>query len=321
MNNPSILIIEEIRRRLPNKVNLIDFFTEILPMKKEAAYRRLRGEIPLSLGEATQIASYLHLSLDKLLHVKEEETYTSSIIRMNGQNVMDAYCKTIGQIIDALKFMKTDPKSAHYSAINVLPGSHVFRFPTISKFRLFKWAYQCRSTLNPPKLSEIEIPSYVRYLESTYVEVSQHIASYFVFIRDLFVPYIRDIYYFYELGLLSKDEVNLLKEETFQLMDVMEEDISAGATKYGIPFMVYLSNTYFDSSYIYVEGNGFKASSINVFGINYLSSTEAEISDDTKEWIESLIRYSTLISKSGEIEKVNFFNLQRNMLTEYLGRM
>ncbi|MDR2920087.1 MAG: hypothetical protein LBV72_12065 [Tannerella sp.] len=314
MDNPSLEVIKEIKQRLPNGVTLIDFFTEIIPMKKEAAYRRLRGEIPLTLKEVLQVVSYFHLSLDKIFKTKEEGTYTSSIVRMSGKNLTDAYCKTIENIINAMRFMKMDPNANMYGAINVLPASHVYKYPTICKFRFFKWAYQCRKTPSPLKFSEIEIPPHIRSLEKIYLEEHQQIASHFIWTKELFRPIINDIHYFSEIGLVAHEEVKTLKEEIYMLLDDLEEDISSGETKAGAPFWVYLANTYFDANYIYVEGNNFKASSINVFGINYLSSIEEEICNDTKEWIESLMRFSTLISKSGEIEKVNFFNLQRKLV-------
>ncbi len=316
MDNPSLEVIGEIKKRLPDGVSLIEFFMEVVALRKEAAYRRLRGEIPLSLVEVKKIAVALNLSLDELFRVKKEGTYTSSIVRMNGGNLIDAYCKTIENIVSSMKFVRTDPHAFLYSAINILPNSHLFKYPVISKFRLFKWVYQSHKTPNPLKMSEIEISPRVRYLEENFLVELQQIATHFVFIRELFGPFFSDIQYFMEIGLLTKDELDLLKEETYCLLDDLERDISVGETIYGAPLFVYLSNTYFDSNYIYVEGNGFKASSLNVFGMNYLSSVENEICNDTKDWIESLMKYSTLISKSGEVERMHFFNLQREMLSQ-----
>ncbi len=315
MTNPSLEIIEEIKRKLPNGTSLIDFFIEILPMKKEAAYRRLRGEIPLTLVEAQSIVSRLNLSFDELLKIKREGTYTSSIVRMNGKNLMESYCKTLEIYIKFFRSIK-DPKAKIYSALNVLPNSRAFNYPNICKFRLFKWVYQYRNSLTPPKFSEIEISPKIRDLETIYSKEAQQIASYNVWIRELFGPYISDLHYFSNIGLITKEEIKSLIEETYLLLNEMETDITAGHTKAGAPFLVYLADTYFDSNYIYVEGCNMKVSSVIVFGINFLSSLEEGICDDTRDWIESLMRYSTLISQTGEIEKVNFFNLQRRIIED-----
>lgn len=316
MDNPSLEIINEIKRKLPADTNIVDFFTTILPMKKESAYRRLRGEIPLTLQECQQVASFLQLSLDKLLKIKENGTCTAGIIRMNGKNIMDVYCKTMEKIIETSRLVNMNNNAHIYAAINTLPISHAFKYPTISKFRIFKWAYQCRNASTPPRMSEIEIPTCARQFEEIYWKENQQIATHYVWVRELFKPYINDVHYMLEMGLITKKEAALLKEEAFLLLEDLETDVTAGITKAGAPLLVYLANTYFDSNYIYVEGNNFKASSINVFGINYLSSMEDDICDDTKEWIKSLTRYSSLISKSNEIEKVNFFNLQRKIIEQ-----
>ncbi len=314
MDELSLEIIKELKQRVPKGVTLIDFFTKIIPIKKEAAYRRLRGDIPFTLKEAQQIASYLHLSLDKILKIKEKGTFSFNIIRMNRQNLISAYNRTMETSIQAMQYMKADPDAKIYGAINTLPSSHIFLYPTICKFRFFKWAYQFRNAPNPLKMAEIEVPPSVRHIEKTFREIHQQVASYYISIKDLFEPYTSDIHYFMELGLISKDEVNLLREETYQLLEDLEEDISSGKTKFGSPFIFYLANTYFDSNYVYIDGNNLKGSAINIFGMNYLGSIEEEINNDTKEWIDSLMRYSTLISVTGEIEKVNFFNQQRKMI-------
>lgn len=314
MNNLSMVIVEEMKKKLPSDALLIDFFTEILPMKKEAAYRRLRGEIPLSLSEAHQIASRLNISLDKLLQVKRSDTYSYSIVRMGEHNFEAAYCKTLEQIIGFVKLIKCDPSSKIYSAINLLPESHLYKYPTISRFRIFRWVHQCRNTITPPKLSEVEITPRVRQLELEYLAENQQIARHYVWIRELFGPLINDIHYFRQMGLVSEEEGKLLTEEMHLLLDDLEADVSAGETSYGAPFTVYLADTYFDSNYFYTVGNGYQASSTHIFGVNFLSSTDEEVSNDVKMWIESLTRYATLISSCGEIDRSDFFNLQRKIV-------
>ncbi len=314
MNDLGKGLIQEIKRRVPEGMSPIDFFCGILPMKKESAYRRLRGEVPLTLEETQKIALKLNISLDKLLMIKEDGVYATSIVCMDRNDPLKAYLKTMQQIMDAMRYVQLGKDAKIYSATNILPYSHIFKYPLISKFRLFKWAYQCRKTLNPLKLSEIKVPEDIRRLEETYLFETQKINTTYVWTRNIFGPAISDMRYFYEIGLVSKEEFELLLKELSYLLDDLEQDITTGTTNSGAQFLVYLSNTYSDSNYIYIEGNNFRASSINVYGVNFYSSIEPEICEDTCEWITSLMRYSTLISKSGEIDRIKFFNLQRRFI-------
>jgi hypothetical protein len=307
-------LIRIIDEKTPPGMNVVDFFTELIPMSKSAAYKRLRGEIPLTLKEAASIAGQLNISLDNLIKFKQEDVYAVSIVRMKNGDLASAYCKTENQIVEALRFLQTNSDACIYASTQSLPELYIFNYPTISKFRFFKYTYQCRQETLPPKMSDIVIPENVRSMEIAHAEELQKIPIYFIWAKELFIPYIVDVLYFFEIGLLSIQEVRLLTEETYALLDELERDTMHGKMKSGVPLQVYLSNTYFDSNYIYIEGGGYKACSTNVFGMNYYSSTEPELCVTTKEWIESLMKYSVLISNCGAVERTEFFRQQRKLI-------
>ncbi len=314
MNNLHQELIETIRRHTPAGMHPVDFLLQIIPMKKEAAYRRLRGEILFSLDESYQIAKYLDISLDDIFGLHKENIFSISMFRMKNDDPISTYCRTLEGSVKTLKYMKTCPEAKILTAANRLPLSLLYKYPTISKLRLYKWIYQRRDSAVPPKFSEVYFPPAVRQLEETYHFESQHISTQYVWMKELFASYISDLEYFKETGLVTKDEYQLLKEESFSLLNELYRDTSNGETQYGAPFIVYVSNTYFDSGYIYIESPQVKACSLNVFGINFYTSLNPDICDDMKKWIESLRRFSTLISKSGEAERIKFFRLQEAII-------
>ncbi len=52
--------------------------------------------------------------------------------------------------------------------------------------------------------------------------------------------------------------------------------------------------------------------------IGYIDSTSYKMNIFQKNWISSLMRHSTLISKSGEIERIRFFKRQRELIDTLL---
>ena len=83
--------------------------------------------------------------------------------------------------------------------------------------------------------------------------------------------------------------------------------------------LIYLSNVNVYYSYTLVRGNDFVCSYMDgIYSLNTILSTDAIICKMHEEWIESLKRFSTLISVSGEIDRRSFFSLQKKQIEDLL---
>ena len=307
-------LIHVIKEKTPGGTAPVDFFIDILPMKKEAAYRRLRNEIPLTLSEAVQISENLNVSLDELLKFKEEDTCKMRMMKMQGESLFSGYEKTMQLLVDSLKIMDSESEVTLYSAANRLPFIFLFNFPTLSRFRLYVSNYQLRKEIMPMKMSDFIVPNYIRELEKMYVSLVRKYPAHLVWTKDLFASVAIEIQYFSEINMLSKDEINKLKDELCALLDMVEHVLVSGKMDNGVPFFAYLSSINIDNSYIYAKSTNFEACSINIFGINFFSSLESEFCKNVDNWIQSLAKYSILMSQSGIIERIDFIKRQRNFL-------
>ena len=87
-----------------------------------------------------------------------------------------------------------------------------------------------------------------------------------------------------------------------------------GSYHNGNSLSVYLSNVNFEATYSYVEKARFQICFLRVYSINSMDSRDSKICDYQKKWIHSLKRHSTLISQSGEIQRMMFFNEQKKVV-------
>ena len=307
-------LIHKIKEKTPDEVTAVDFFTGVLPMKKEAAYRRLRNEIPLTLNEAAQISLNLNISLDELIKYKDDDIYKMSMEKMEGENLFKGYEKNMQQTIGALKHVQSDPEAVLYIATNKLIFPLAFNYPTISKFRLYISDYQLRMEVKPKKMADFIIPNHIRELEKEYIVIAQKYPTHYVWTRDYFSSFVIEVQYFSETGLLSKEEFNLLKDEAHDMLNTLERAIITGKPDNGAPLFAYLSTIHIDNNYVYVKSSQFEACAINIFGINHLSCVEPALCKDVKNWIQSLMKYSVLISQAGLIERTDFIKRQRKIL-------
>lgn len=77
---------------------------------------------------------------------------------------------------------------------------------------------------------------------------------------------------------------------------------------------IYISNINFEATYSYIEGTNVHLSMIRVYAINSITTQDIEMCKSLKEWIQSLKKFSTLISVSGEMQRIQFFQKQREII-------
>jgi hypothetical protein len=68
------LVANHLLESIPDNVKKVSYVRNLLGIGREAAYRRLRGEIPFTAGELLTIAVNLNESIDDVLNIRHKET-------------------------------------------------------------------------------------------------------------------------------------------------------------------------------------------------------------------------------------------------------
>ena len=134
--------------------------------------------------------------------------------------------------------------------------------------------------------------------------------TYFIWDSNIFLSFIKEIKYFASLNLISEDDVTHLKEELYQLLAIMETLSIKGEFSEGHKVYFYLSNIDFEATYTYIEKKDYQVSLLRVYSINSMDSQSPQICQIQRNWIQSLKRHSTLISESGEAQRIEFLQKQ-----------
>ena len=113
--------------------------------------------------------------------------------------------------------------------------------------------------------------------------------------------------------MISADDVKELKNELLSLLHEFEQMSVKGEFSNGNKVAIYLSNINFEATYTYIEKGDFQISLFRVYSIN---SQNSQICTLQKNWIQSLKRHSTLISESGEVQRITFMEEQKNIIEQ-----
>ena len=119
-----------------------------------------------------------------------------------------------------------------------------------------------------------------------------------------------------KIHLLTEDNVFQLKTELLQSLDELEEIAMKGKFASGKDVHIYISNINFEATYSYAASKYRHVSMIRIYAINSITSRDTEVFGNLKEWIRSLRKFSTLISQSAEMQRIQFFKKQREIIAE-----
>lgn len=306
--------VTAIKEKFPERGTLTNMLADLLMIEKEAVYRRLRGDVPFTIFETAAIANKLDISLDHIIGCSLKKSRPFHMKMVNFLHPREEDYKMLEHFLEALRHLKNDPDSEVGDALNILPQSIVLGYRNIYRFYLFKWLYQCGDA-TPTKYSEIIPPDRLLMINHEIItEVRQAAHAYHVIDSMTFLYLVNDIKYFSSIYLITREEINVLKKELHIFLDDMEALAARGYWEEGKNVHFFVSSINFETSYSYVETRNCHVTMLKSFTLNDATSCDEEIFQRMKKWLQSLIRTSTLISKSGEKDRIMFFEQQRRIV-------
>ena len=307
-------IIEAVKTKLPQKDNLANTLMDILYIGKEATYRRLRGEVPFTLAEAAILSRKLGISLDTIIGTSFRENAVFDMNIVDYQNPFETYFTILDRYVKLFHTIKGDTSSEMGTSSNIIPLTLSMKHDILSKFRLFKWMYQNES-MRCKHFDELETTQKLINVQREFTRMTSHIHPRdYIWDKMIFSNLVNDIQYFSDIHLLSEENKDNIKEETLLLIDELEELAGRGKSETGNDIRIYISNINFEATYSYLETTSMHLSMIRVYAINSITTQDNEMFGDFKEWIQSLKKFSTLISESGEMQRILFFKKQREII-------
>lgn len=307
-------LVNAVREKLPSKENLANALMDILYIGKEAIYRRLRGEVPFTLTEAAIISRKMGISLDKMVGVSFQNNAVFDMNIVDSSKPFETYYSILEKQVELFNSVKEKENSEIGTSSNIIPLALSLHYSMLSKFRLFKWMYQ-NENIRCKHFEEMEIPQKIVDKQKEYASAVAHVRSIdYIWDNMIFSHLVNDIQYFCDVHLISDEDKNLLKDELFLVIDELEELATRGKSKTGNDVKIYISNINFEATYSYLETNTMQFSLIRIYSINSITTQDSEMFRSLKEWIQSLKKFSTLISESGEMQRIQFFKQQREII-------
>ncbi|MBD8389108.1 hypothetical protein [Dysgonomonas sp. BGC7] len=315
---PNEKFIETIKLLLPSEKSVASWLLNVLPLGKEAIYRRIYGETSFSLDEAILIAQKLNISLDRLYQ------NNVTIIKLNMQEESkpeESYFQLLNEQTVYFQSLSHSENSSVYGAFNTIPYTFPLNYELISKFQVYKYVfnfiapYRQMIPLAKYTVSD-EMKSYQHKCREALSNVKN---TQYILNKRIFKFFAEDISHLHKMGKVNDLEKEQLKQEILSLIDELEMICTSGQRKYrGNSVDIYLSNMHFETSHIYYESDDVCVTLLRLFTIYGLHSKNSNVCLKQKECFEAIRHTSTRISQSDILLRKKYFSAQRKEIESVL---
>jgi hypothetical protein len=309
-------LIEALKDRIPERGKLADVLTELLDIEKEAVYRRLRGSVPFSFQEIHQIAGHFGFSLDSIAENTSTVTKQMTIIMVEYLHPKENDYKRLEDFNEGTLRLKDDPDSESGAIGSLLPTSLYYSYDYICKFFLYRWTHQFGNPLEIKSYAQTNATERLMQICREYVACVQATSkSVYVLDRRVIEYFVNDIRFFYDVRLISREDVLCLKDDLRRLINDLERYATNGCFDTGNKVEIFLTNVYLDANYYYADSTMFnKFTMMRSFAFSDSYSFDEEVFQNMKNWLTFLKRTSTFISEGNATERIRFFEQQRELV-------
>jgi hypothetical protein len=315
-------IFNAIKSRAGENLLLADEVAKLLDISVDSAYRRIRGEKTVTLDELYTLCSHYKISLDKLMDVQTGAFMFEGNFLDNKTFRFDAYLKGV---MHGMAYINSFKEKEYYYLCKDSPFFHQFHFREFAAFKYYFWM----GTLfffpefRNKKISLEEYPDELFGLGQKILDIYDHIDSVEIWNIESMNGTLRQIDYYKDGGMFESDE-DILKvyEAIEKTMDHLEKQAELGYKfKYGDPekkplskFRMYFNEVVLGDNQMLGITDGSKIAYIPHSGANYLVTRDITYCDHFHQYLQNLMRRSTLISEVSEKERARFFRIIRDKI-------
>lgn len=314
-------LIASIKLAIPGNVKILYYLMNLLSLGREAVYRRLRGEVMFNMDELIKISNDLNISLDDIINRQKKDAGNVSFeTRMIvSDSLENTFQRVAESYIELHRIARQSTNAKLIIAANMIPFQLFLEYKTLAKIPSYKWLYQTKAIENKLPFSEYKISDEIANLAHEFIKESKTIDTEYIFDCNTFTSHIKDIIFFSKLNLITKPEIIQLKKDLLDLINNLETKAATGRLGASSKISVYISSINIESSCSLIKSDSSLIAHFRVYGIGGITSFDRQLLEAHQVWIESMKRYSILITGSADLIRKEYFNQQRKTVEIMLG--
>ncbi len=312
-----IRLIQLIRDQLPAHVSMVDEIADLLEISTDSAYRRIRGEKPLSVYELQKLAGKFQISFDDLIgNPSNSVTFRTNFLDEGNFS----FVEWMENLLQFTKGASAVPDAEAIFILNELSIFQIIQVPEVCAFKLFFWR---KSNLDFPGYRDLKF--HVNYLEDEVLKLGEEITRHYVTVNtkeftteETLNSFLKQVLYYSEAGYFNtREDALVLCDKLDELVDHQQAQAALGFKfPYGKQpvgevgnFQLFHNDLILADNTILVKaGNGY-ASYLTSNAINLMESRDRAFFEYNYAWGQNLLSKSILISGTAEKQRNRFFRI------------
>jgi len=300
-----------IKQRLPKNVSFIEEIADVLDISYDAMYRRINGKTVLSFSEAIKLAKFFKISINSLYNIEDEDNlYVLKRSNSDSSKGLNTYFNTITKAANFLtKFESADLLlAAKDIPIYYLPENTLY-----TKFKLFIFS-NIHTDQEPEcnvefKLKNFEVSDSLKSSTKKLIAAYRNTSATEIWNDTTIDSTLYQIYYFYELRFINKDEANQLCDEVKEVIKRVEMQ-AINCYKEGVQkkkYSLYYNKLIGLNNTVLFRSEKLKTLVVPYTAMSYLRIDDPKTCNEVSAYFSKQLKYSKKICGTAEVGRQLFF--------------
>jgi transcriptional regulator with XRE-family HTH domain len=315
-------LFQVIKASIPPNLSATEEIAKVLDVSVDSVYRRMRGEKTISLDELYKLCSYYKISLDQLMNLQIGAFMFRGNFLNNKTFRFEEYLK--GSARDLSYINSFGDKEIYYLCKDVPIFNHYY-FREIAAFKYFFWM---KTIFHFPEFEHrrFRFDSYsdeMNALGEKVLDCYNQLPSTELWNVENINIAIRQIEFYRDSQMFESEKDVLKLYETWEkVIDHVQKQAERGYKfdhndpdmKPIGPYRVYFNEVILGDNSVIALLEGRKMAFVSHTVINYMQTRDVNFCENMYDYVQSLMKRSTLISKVSEKERSKFFRILKDRI-------
>lgn len=305
-----------LRKKITKQTALVTTVEEVLKIEKESAYRRVKGIVQFSVREMGILARSLNISLDNLLTDDKTNVVNLRVFSPRVEGSLDERTESVSEYLEKIRTFGCSSDSEIGGIYTNLPIEYYVPYDYLFKLIYYRWAFYYVGPEKCRNFASWKIPDNILKFCSPIMNIYENTKK-VLYVWDKYIIHdlVEDIKFYISIGMINKEDVERIKKDMHTMLSDLERLLSAGGPEDNLEKIeFYISNMKMGVTYIYTWNKEYKSSYMATLSLISTINEDETTCNNIRMWVKSLKKISTLISGTGDKERILFFRDQRQIV-------